>query len=53
MKIKAIIIIMIIITMWTREELKQMDRSTRKLTTMHKALHRRTMLTDNMSQEKR
>ena len=26
---------------WTREELKQMDQSTRKLMTMHKALHPR------------
>ena len=27
--------------MWTREELKQMDQRTRKLMTMHKALHLR------------
>ena len=27
--------------MWTREELKQMDQRTRKLTTMHKSLHPR------------
>ena len=26
---------------WTREELKQMDQRTRKLMTMHKALHPR------------
>ena len=26
---------------WTRDELKQMDQRTRKLMTMHKALHRR------------
>ena len=36
---------------WTREELKQMDKRTRKLLTVHKALHPRE--TDYMYLEKR
>ena len=31
---------------WTRDELKQMNQRTRKLMTMHKALHLETTLTD-------
>ena len=38
---------------WTREELKQMDKRTRKLITMHKVLHHRDNVTDNMCQEKK
>ena len=38
---------------WTREELEQMDQRTRKLMTMHKALHPETTLTDYMYLEKR
>ena len=38
---------------WTRDELRQMDQRTRKLMTMHKALHPETTLTDYMYQEKR
>ena len=38
---------------WTRDELKQMDQRTRKLMTMHKALHPEMTLTDYMFQEKR
>ena len=38
---------------WTWEELKQMDQRTRKLMTMHKALHPRATLTDYMYLEKR
>ena len=37
---------------WTKDELKQMDQRTRKLMTMHKALHPETTLTDYMYQEK-
>ena len=33
--------IIIIIIKWTRDELRQMDQRTRKLMTMHKALHPR------------
>ena len=36
--------------MWTRDDLQQMDQRTRKLMTMHKALHRETTLTDYMYQ---
>ena len=38
---------------WTRDELKQMDERTRKLMTMHKALHARYDVADYMFQEKR
>ena len=37
---------------WTREELKQMDKSTRKLMTMNKTLHPRDYI-DYMFQEKK
>ena len=38
---------------WTRDELRQMDQRTRKLMTMHKALHPRKTWTYYMYQEKR
>ena len=38
---------------WTREEVKQMDQRTRKLKTIHKALHPEITLTDYISQEEK
>ena len=35
------LVILILLLKWTRDELRQMDQRTRKLTTMHKALHPR------------